>query len=207
MHAQGGVGLALLVLSRGAGAGGSGRGSALGDDGSWACSLCPSCLPPTLISVTSAIYSEVYFLYQMPSPAWQELMGAHWEVRPCSSALSACSMDTNHFSMVGQDPPAPQPFSPGAAVVLPALQCWKGAGTCQSPWDGLGAWVVLFCFVLWKCALWMPHFSWGWTGGLFSIWPESGLPNESQVNNTFFKNYSNVSIRIHRKLNFVFGFN
>lgn len=104
------------MLSRGAGTGGSGRGSAPGDDGAWVCPLCPSCLPPTLTSVTSAIYSEVYFLYQMPSPARQELMGAHWERRPCSSALSACSVDTNHFSMVGQDPPAPQPS--------PQVQLW-----------------------------------------------------------------------------------
>lgn len=180
------------MLSRGAGTGGSGRNSAPGDDGAWVCPLCPSCLPPTLTSVTSAIYSEVYFLYQMPSPARQELMGAHWERRPCSSALSACSVDTNHFSMVGQDPPAPQPS--------PQVQLWccqhcsagREQGHASHPGVGWGhGWC---CFVLWKCAPWMPHCSWGWTGGLFSIWPESGLPNESQVNNTFFKKTIQMSV-------------
>lgn len=94
----------------------------------------------------------------------------------------------------GTGPSSPPTLSSGVTVVLPALQCWKGAGTCQSPWSGLGAWVVVFCFVLWKCAPWMPHCSWGWTGGLFSIWPESGLPNESQVNNTFFKKTIQMSV-------------
>lgn len=76
------------------------RGPAPGDGGSgWAGDMLLHCAPlpaPTLTLLISAIYSEVYFLYQMPSPAQQELMGAHWEKRPCSWALNACSMDTNH---------------------------------------------------------------------------------------------------------------
>lgn len=79
-------------------------------------------------------------------------MGAHWEKRPCS-------MDTNPSAWWDRtlQPPA---LSPGTAVVLPALQWWEGAGTCQSPWGGLGAWglgwgVVLFCS-LEMCPMYAP---------------------------------------------------
>lgn len=119
---------------------------------------------PTLTPLVSAIYSEVYFLYQTPSPAQQELSP-------------------------GTGDPAPWTAAPAAPRLCPAvvLQCWEGAGTLQSPW-GLGCaggGVILFC------SLEMPPMcvplQLGLDGGVFSIWPERGLPNESQVNNTFFK--------------------
>lgn len=62
LHPQCGVGLVLgLALAAGW------EGSALGDGGSW---LGWGHAPPAPHThpVISAIYSEVYFLYQMPSP-------------------------------------------------------------------------------------------------------------------------------------------
>lgn len=93
------------------------------------------------------------------------LMGAHRARRPRCCALSAAPR-TAAIQGGGTAGCSPQPCPQGVPVTL------AGHGHC----GGLG--VVLFCFAL--C-------SWGWMGGLFSIWPERGLPNESQVNNTFFK--------------------
>lgn len=146
-----GAGLGAGTGSSGCLAGAQLRGMvALGGLGT-RCSPCAPLPVTTLPFLISAIYSEVYFLYQVPSPARQELMGAHWEKRPCSWALSACSMDTNHSAWWDRTLQPPSSL-PGAAVVLPAVQCWEGArdmpvtlgwaggmGTAAAGW---------YCFVL-----------------------------------------------------------
>lgn len=134
-----------------------GLSSGLGAPGRAGGALCPS----SLLSFLPYIQRFIFY-----TRCHLRLMGAHWARRPRCCALSACSTDSSHSGWWDStlQPPA---LSPGA---------------CQSPWPGHGhcggLGVVLFCFAL--C-------SWGWMGGLFSIWPERGLPNESQVNNTFFK--------------------
>lgn len=142
--------------------------------------LCPSTCPHTHSPYFCHIFRGLFFI---PDTI-------------CSSAgADGCPLGEETLlhghqplSLVGQDPPAPSPLSRdscgatstavlGGSRDMPVTLGWAGGmGT------GVGSGVVLFFGNV-------PHVcptaaGAGW-GDCFFIWPERGLPNESQVNNTF----------------------
>lgn len=125
------------------------RGSAQGDGGSWvgwghAVPVLPA--PHTHSRSFCHIFRGLFFI---PDAISSSAGADGCPLREETLVLCPEWLLHGHqpLSMVGQDPPAPQP-SPQVQ-----LQCWKGAGTCQSPWHGLGTWrlgwggggVILFC--------------------------------------------------------------
>lgn len=141
---------------------------------------CPSACPPHSLPFFLPYIQSLFFI---PDAISSSAGALHWERRPRVPAPWTAAL---------------QP--PGCA------QCWEGAGTLRSPWAGLG--VVLFCSALWKCPPCVSHCSWGWMGGCFLSGQREACQMRVRLITLFLKKtYSNVSIRIHRKLNFVFGFN
>lgn len=119
----------------------------------------PLCLPPTLTPLLSAIYSEFIFYTRR-----------HLQL----SRSSPLGEETPSAGSMDSSPAAPRLCQVlGGSRDTPVTLGWAGGG------------VILFC------SLEMPPMcvplQLGLDGGVFSIWPERGLPNESQVNNTFFK--------------------
>lgn len=104
---------------------------------------------------------------------------------PAPPPPSGCPTDTNHPSTAGQDLPPPR--APPQCH-RPLRSAGREQGSASHPGGGLGARVaqggasggaILFSVFL-KCILCLLCYCRGLIGELFSMWPESGLPNERE---------------------------
>lgn len=93
-------------------------------------------LPRTLAPVRSAIYSEVYFLYWLQSPAWEEPPSAWWQRRPHSSASERLPHGHRPPQHDGTGPP---PLPRGHRGTTSPFAALEGSGACQPPTLG-GGW-------------------------------------------------------------------
>lgn len=151
-----------LGAGTGSGCLAQGLSSGLVAPGRAGATLCPSSLLPPHSLLSFLPYIQRFIFYTRHHLQISSSAGADGCPLGEETLLLCpeCSMDTSHAAW-WESTLQPHSPVPGAAVALPVLQCWEGAGACQPPWAGAwgqgwaGGGVILFCS-LEMCPIYAP---------------------------------------------------